>query len=56
MHGAIAARWAALGWERGPLGYPTSNEYTVTGGRASAFAHGTITWNATTGATTIRYQ
>ncbi len=56
VHGAIAARWAALGWERSPLGYPTSNEYTVTGGRASAFAHGTITWNAATGATTTRYQ
>ncbi len=56
VHGAIAARWAAAGWERSPLGYPTSNEYTVTGGRASAFAHGTITWNAVTGATTVRYQ
>jgi len=56
VHGAIAARWAALGWERSPLGYPTSNEYTVTGGRASAFAHGTITWSAATGATTVRYQ
>jgi len=56
VHGAIAARWAALGWERSPLGYPTSNEYTVTGGRASAFAHGTITWNAATGATGVRYQ
>jgi len=56
VHGAIAARWAALGWERSPLGYPTSNEYTVTGGRASTFVHGTVTWNAATGATTIRYQ
>ncbi len=56
VHGAIAARWAALGWERSPLGYPTSNEYAVTGGRASAFAHGTITWSAATGAVTVRYQ
>ena len=56
VHGAIAARWAALGWERSPLGYPTSNEYTVTGGRANTFTHGTITWTAATGATTVRYQ
>jgi len=56
VHGAIAARWAALGWERSPLGYPTSNEYTVTSGRANTFTHGTITWIAATGATTVRYQ
>jgi len=56
VHGAIAARWAAVGWERSPLGYPTSNEYTVTSGRANTFTHGTITWTAATGATTVRYQ
>ncbi|GAB16036.1 hypothetical protein ARGLB_105_00010, partial [Arthrobacter globiformis NBRC 12137] len=22
VHGAIRAKWAALGWEKGPLGYP----------------------------------
>ena len=56
VHGAIAARWAALGWERSPLGYPTSNEHPVPGGRVSNFAHGTITWTAATGTTTVRYQ
>src|SRR5437762_1615289 len=38
VHGAIRDAWAALGWESGPLGYPTSDE--VDGGdgyRASHF-------------------
>ena len=26
VHGAIRTKWAALGWEKGPLGYPTTDE------------------------------
>jgi len=51
--GAIRDRWAALGWENGALGFPTSDEYSVTGGRRSDFAGGSIVWNAATGALTV---
>jgi glucose/arabinose dehydrogenase len=47
--GAIRTRWAALGWERSYLGYPTSGEFSIPGGRRSNFQYGFITWNATTG-------
>jgi hypothetical protein len=49
-HGAIGARWAALGWERSYLGYPTSDEEiwidqaTNTGGRRNRFQRGRIEW------------
>jgi glucose/arabinose dehydrogenase len=49
VHGAIHARWAALGWERSYLGYPTSDEYAVPGGRRNDFQRGRITWEAATG-------
>jgi beta-N-acetylhexosaminidase len=32
VQGAIRAHWAALGWELGPLGYPTSDETGVPDG------------------------
>jgi len=50
IQGAIRAKWASLGWERSALGYPTSDEFAVTGGRRSNFQHGNITWIAATGA------
>ncbi|MBV8997324.1 MAG: hypothetical protein JO287_27340, partial [Pseudonocardiales bacterium] len=53
--GDIMARWASLGWERSRLGYPTSDEFAITGGRRSNFEHGYITWNAATRQTTVRY-
>ena len=56
VRGAIRARWAALGWERSPLGYPVTDEYAVTGGRRSGFQHGSITWTAATGAITVTYR
>src|SRR5664279_1949374 len=48
VHGAIRSVWAARGWETGGLGYPTSDEYSVPGGRRSDFAHGSLTWSAST--------
>ena len=44
VRGAIRDRWAALGWERGSLGYPVSDETNeVDGsGRLSLFEHGAI--------------
>ncbi|TKG69918.1 PQQ-dependent sugar dehydrogenase [Prauserella endophytica] len=50
IYGAIRTRWAALGWERSYLGYPTSGEFAVTGGRRNNFQHGYIQWTAATGA------
>ncbi|GDY33266.1 N-acetylmuramoyl-L-alanine amidase [Gandjariella thermophila] len=52
VYGAIRARWASLGWETSWLGYPTSDEYDVTGGRRSDFQGGYITWDASTGVAT----
>jgi uncharacterized protein with LGFP repeats len=54
VHGAIQNQWASLGWERSALGYPTSDEYAITGGRRNNFVSGTITWKATTKATIVR--
>jgi len=56
VQGAIYARWASLGWERSALGYPTSDEYAIPGGRRSDFTGGTITWQASTGATQVTYR
>lgn len=49
--GDIHRRWAALGWERSYLGYPTSDEVDFPdGGRVNAFQHGGIYWWSDTGA------
>ncbi|MDQ6782214.1 MAG: PQQ-binding-like beta-propeller repeat protein [Actinomycetota bacterium] len=53
VHGAIRDRWAALGAERGSLGYPTSDEYAIAGGRRNNFVTGTISWNAGSAAVTV---
>lgn len=50
VYGAIRTKWASMGWERGFLGYPVSDEVGVTAGRASRFQGGTVYWSATTGA------
>ena len=55
VYGAIWDRWAALGWERSYLGYPTSGEYGVPGGRRSDFQHGYIRWAPYSGVTDRRY-
>ena len=50
--GAIRTHWQALGWELGPLGYPTTDE-TVTAdgvGRYNGFAHGQVFWSPQTSA------
>ncbi|MFE4836255.1 hypothetical protein ACFRAU_16440 [Arthrobacter sp. NPDC056691] len=48
--GGILAAWAGSGYERGVLGYPTSDEYAFSGGAAQNFQGGTITWTAQAGA------
>jgi len=51
--GDIARRYDSLGRETSALGYPTSGEFAVPGGRRSNFEHGSITWSSTTGALTV---
>ncbi|WP_432502350.1 family 43 glycosylhydrolase [Kineococcus arenarius] len=50
VRGAIRDAWAAQGWETGRLGYPTSDEYDVAGGKRSDFQGGSITWTPARGA------
>ncbi|MFD9359006.1 hypothetical protein [Streptomyces sp. NPDC060031] len=52
--GAIRGHWSDQGWENGPLGFPTSDEYVVTNGARSDFQGGYVRWNGTT-ATVTRY-
>ncbi len=53
VHGAILVRYAQLKFESGPLGYPVTDEYAVTGGRRSGFVHGTIVYKLATRTTTV---
>jgi cell wall-associated NlpC family hydrolase len=53
VHGAIKNAWAGESWERGWLGFPTSDEYSVPGGRKSDFQGGSVYWNAGTGTTSL---
>jgi uncharacterized protein with LGFP repeats len=47
VHGAIRAHWAALGWERSVVGYPTSDETAAPDGigRYNTFQEGVIYWS-----------
>lgn len=58
VHGAIREQWKASGWEKGPLGYPTSDEFTIPGtnGRRSVFERGAIDWYPGKGATTVAHS
>ncbi|WTW96338.1 aryl-sulfate sulfotransferase [Streptomycetaceae bacterium NBC_01309] len=54
VHGSIRTAWANQGWERGRLGYPTSDEFTPRAGqRQSNFEGGYILWTAATGRTQV---
>lgn len=53
VHGKIRDTWAEAGWEAGPLGYPTSDEYGVPEGRKADFQHGSITWNTSSEQATV---
>ena len=52
VHGAIREKWASLSFERGVLGYPTSDETATPddSGRFNHFQGGSIYWTAKTGA------
>jgi len=48
----VQGLWARTGWENGPLGYPTTQEYggLREGGVWQRFQGGTVHWSATSGA------
>ena len=54
VHGAIHDAWADSGWELGPLGYPTSDEYATDEGSRSDFEHGSILWDAATDSVSVQ--
>ena len=50
LNGAIRTAYQQSGFETGPLGFPTSGEVTIPGGRYQNFAKGAILWSSATGA------
>lgn len=55
--GAIRDHWGALGYEGGPLGYPTTDELassSIAGARLNGFQGGSIYWSPGTGANAVR--
>ncbi|MBP2325481.1 hypothetical protein JOF56_005866 [Kibdelosporangium banguiense] len=52
VSGAIRAKWASLGSEKSTLGYPTSDEFDIPGGRRNTFERGRIDFDAATGVAT----
>lgn len=49
VHGEIGKKYAAMGWEGGPLGLPTSDEQKVSGtdNIVQFFEHGDLRWSPT---------
>jgi len=56
VHGAIKTKWAVLGWEMGPQGYPVTDERPSADGvgRYNDFQNGSIYWSPTTGAQSVQ--
>jgi hypothetical protein len=52
IHGLIREKWANLGWERGYLGYPVTDELETSdrARRFNTFQYGTIFWSPAAGA------
>ena len=48
--GGIRAKWVSLGSETSWVGYPTTDEFLVPGGRRQNFQKGYLVWNRSTGA------
>ncbi|WP_432510145.1 excalibur calcium-binding domain-containing protein [Kineococcus sp. SYSU DK001] len=47
--GVFLDAYGSTGWENGSLGYPTSDEYAIPGGRRVDFQRGYVEWSAATG-------
>ncbi|RBY92251.1 hypothetical protein DQ244_08150 [Blastococcus sp. TBT05-19] len=52
----IRTGWAAEGWERGPVGYPTTDTFCGLpgGGCGQHFQRGSVYWSPSTGSRTVR--
>jgi hypothetical protein len=51
--GEIRAKWLSVGGEKSTLGYPTSDEVVIPGGRRSTFERGRIDYDTATGVATV---
>ncbi|MFB9376673.1 LGFP repeat-containing protein [Kineococcus gynurae] len=56
VKGAIRDAWARQGWETGRLGYPSSDEYDVPGGKRSDFVGGSVTFTWADGKIDVRLR
>ncbi len=52
VHGLIREKWASLGWEKSPLGFPITDETATPdgAGRYNHFQGGSVYWSPATGA------
>jgi hypothetical protein len=48
IHGLIRSKWLSLGGAASKYGYPTSDQYAITGGQRQNFQHGMLTLTGTT--------
>ena len=55
VSGSIFRAYGDNRYERGFLGFPTSDEYPAGSGRAQEFQGGTVTWTQNAGSHTLRY-
>jgi uncharacterized protein with LGFP repeats len=55
IYGLILVRYHKEHGMRGKLGFPVADPHHVTDGLAQRFQNGTITWNTSTGTTTVEY-
>ncbi|WP_414637800.1 LGFP repeat-containing protein [Actinomycetospora sp.] len=53
---AIRTKWTSLGAERSSLGYPTTDEYAVSGGKRNDFVKGSTVWAQAKNTTTVTYR
>jgi glucose/arabinose dehydrogenase len=51
VYGAILRKYASMGYQSSCLGFPTTDEYSITGGRRNRFVRGTITYLVGAGTT-----
>jgi uncharacterized protein with LGFP repeats len=54
VHGAILSEWAAINYDMGPLGYPTSDVQSFSGGVQGYFQGGKIVWTAQYGSSFVQ--
>lgn len=54
IYGAIRDAWAKGGWERGPMGYPTSDEFQDAWARRQNFERGHILWTQKDGVRVVQ--